>query len=52
MICDGVCGKTSLVAEITEGKFINNYHMTLGGGNSLLLAAVSDQGTWGVLIVI
>jgi GTPase SAR1 family protein len=31
VIGDGVCGKTSLVAKITEGKFINNYHMTVGG---------------------
>ena len=31
VIGDGVCGKTSLVAKITEGKFINNYHMTIGG---------------------
>ena len=31
VIGDGYCGKTSLVAKITEGKFINNYHVTLGG---------------------
>ncbi len=31
VIGDGFCGKTSLVAKITEGKFINNYHMTIGG---------------------
>ena len=35
VIGDGVCGKTSLVAKITEGKFINNYHMTLGGESVL-----------------
>lgn len=35
VIGDGVCGKTSLVAKITEGKFINNYHMTLGGKSAL-----------------
>ena len=31
VIGDGYCGKTTLVAKITEGKFINNYHVTLGG---------------------
>ena len=31
VIGDGVVGKTTLVAKITEGKFINNYHMTVGG---------------------
>ena len=36
VIGDGVCGKTSLVAKITEGKFINNYHMTIGGESSCL----------------
>ncbi len=34
VIGDGYCGKTSLVAKITEGKFINNYHVTLGGKKS------------------
>ena len=31
VIGDGFCGKTSLVAKITEGKFSNNYHQTIGG---------------------
>ena len=31
VIGDGFCGKTSVVAKITEGKFINNYHQTIGG---------------------
>ncbi len=35
IVWDGFCGKTSLVAKITEGKFINNYHMTIGGKKHL-----------------
>jgi len=31
VIGDGVVGKTSLVSKITEGRFINNYFMTVGG---------------------
>ena len=31
IIGDGFVGKTCLVAKVTEGKFINNYHCTIGG---------------------
>ena len=31
VIGDGCVGKTCLVARVTEGKFINNYHVTIGG---------------------
>ncbi len=31
VVGDGFVGKTSLVSKITEGKFINNYHATVGG---------------------
>lgn len=31
VIGDGCVGKTCLVSKITEGKFINNYHTTIGG---------------------
>lgn len=31
IIGDGHVGKTCLVAKVTEGKFINNYHCTIGG---------------------
>ncbi len=31
VIGDGCVGKTCLVAKLTEGKFINNYHVTIGG---------------------
>ncbi|XP_064400507.1 ras-related protein Rab-7L1-like [Halichondria panicea] len=30
VIGDGCVGKTCLVAKLTEGKFINNYHVTIG----------------------
>jgi len=30
VIGDGYVGKTCLVSKITEGKFINNYHTTIG----------------------
>ncbi len=39
VIGDGFCGKTSLVAKITEGKFINNYHQTIGGELALGILA-------------
>lgn len=45
VIGDGVVGKTSLVAKITEGKFITNYHMTVGGKKlSFILAGLSSRG--------
>jgi GTPase SAR1 family protein len=31
IIGDGHVGKTCFVAKVTEGKFINNYHCTIGG---------------------
>ena len=31
VIGDGCVGKTCLVSKISEGKFINNYHTTIGG---------------------
>ena len=31
VIGDGYVGKTCFVSKITEGKFINNYHVTIGG---------------------
>ena len=31
VIGDGCVGKTCLVSKIAEGKFINNYHATVGG---------------------
>lgn len=31
VIGDGYVGKTCLVSKISEGKFINNYHTTIGG---------------------
>lgn len=31
IIGDGFVGKTCLLAKVTEGKFINNYHCTIGG---------------------
>ena len=34
VIGDGYVGKTCLVSKITEGKFINNYHATIGGMRS------------------
>ena len=31
VIGDGYVGKTCFVSKVTEGKFINNYHVTIGG---------------------
>ena len=44
VIGDVVCGKTSLVAKITEGKFINNYHMTIGGTGGVRDVSVLNSG--------
>lgn len=30
VVGDGYVGKTCLVSKLTEGKFINNYYMTVG----------------------
>ena len=40
VIGDGYVGKTCLVAKLTEGKFINNYHMTIGGMLQLFLISI------------
>ncbi len=37
VIGDGLVGKTCLVSKITEGKFINNYHTTIGGNKLTIL---------------
>lgn len=39
VIGDGYVGKTCLVAKLTEGKFINNYHMTIGGMRKIMIAS-------------
>ena len=36
IIGDGFVGKTCFVAKVTEGKFINNYHCTIGGEHLVL----------------
>ena len=47
IIGDGHVGKTCFVAKVTEGKFINNYHCTIGGTYKILLYLAGKNGDKG-----
>ena len=46
IIGDGHVGKTCFVAKVTEGKFINNYHCTIGGENKATERAIRRSNKW------
>ena len=54
IIGDGFVGKTCLLAKVTEGKFINNYHCTIGGkwtGNKRSRCWIHMVFMWSVTVV-